>query len=326
MNLKRKIKNNIKKISLIRKIVRKYKIKQWEKFPTQISIESTSRCNSRCIICEHKDMKRTKQDMPMELYEKIIKECSQHKKLITNLSLSFMGEPLLDENIFKKIKLAKERGIKFVSFICNGSLLTKEKAKHLIDSGIDSIVFSVDGAFKASYEKIRVGLNYDQVTNNIKTLISLKRELKLKKPTISVDMVQTEFNKGEIELFKAQWQGLADEVMVRPLHVWGGEVIDKDLLNYSRNALPANKISRWPCFYLWKSMFISQSGKIALCCVDAECESSYGDVTKCSIKDIWQGEKIKEIRKLHLYGGIDKISLCGRCNFYLAKEMPWWWV
>ncbi|MDP2947732.1 MAG: radical SAM/SPASM domain-containing protein, partial [Nanoarchaeota archaeon] len=286
----------------------------------------TSRCNSQCIICEHKDMKRVKQDMPMELYKKIIKECSQYKKLITNLSLSFMGEPLLDENIFKKIKLAKEQGIGFVSFICNGSLLTKEKAKYLIDSGIDSIVFSVDGAYKASYEKIRVGLNYEQVTNNIKTLINLKKELRSKKPTVSVDMVQTKFNKGEIELFKAQWQGLADEVMVRPLHVWGGEVIDKDLLNYSRNTLSADKISRRPCFYLWKSMFISQDGKVALCCVDAECESGYGNITTSSIKEIWQGEQIKKLRKLHLCGEFDKIPLCGRCNFYLAKEVPWWWV
>jgi len=326
MNLKQKIKNKIKNTSLIRKVVRSYKIKQWEKFPSQISIESTSRCNSQCITCEHKNMKRAKQDMPMKLYKKIINECSQYKNLITNLSLSFMGEPLLDKNIFKKIKIAKERGIKFVSFICNGSLLTEKRAKRLIDSGIDAIIFSVDGAAKESFEKIRVGLNYEQVVGNIKRLAEMKRRLKSKKPTISVDMVQTKFNEGEAELFKRQWQDLADKVVVRPLHVWGGRNIDKELLDYSKNILHSNNQSRRPCIYLWKSMLISQSGKVALCCVDVECESSYGDVNKNSIKDIWQGERLKELRKLHLDGKFNKISLCSRCNFYLAKEISWWWA
>jgi MoaA/NifB/PqqE/SkfB family radical SAM enzyme len=325
MNLKQKIKNRIKNISLIRKAVKTYKIKQWEKFPSQIAVESTSRCNSQCIICEHKDMKRAKQDMPMELYEKIINECSQYKNLINNLSLSFMGESLLDENIFKKIKMARERGIKRVSFICNGSLLTEEKAKYLIDFGIDVITFSIDGATKESYEKIRIGLNYEQVVGNIKKFIELKKILKSKKPTISVDMVQTKFNETEAELFKRQWEGLVDGVMVRPLHVWGGKVIDKELLNYSKNILSSNNQLRWPCFYLWKSMVISQNGKTALCCVDVECEASYGDISRSSIKDIWQGEKLKKIRKLHLRGKFNEIPLCGRCNFYLAKETPWWW-
>lgn len=326
MNLKQKIKNKIKSISLIQKAVKAYKIKQWEQFPSQISIESTSRCNSQCITCEHKNMKRAKQDMSMELYEKIINECAQYKNLITNLSLSFMGEPLLDKNIFKKIKMAKERGIKSVSFICNASLLTEEKAKCLIDSDIDVITFSIDGATKESFEKIRVGLNYEQVVGNIKRFIELRKRLKSKKPTISVDMVQTKFNEGETELFKRQWEGLVDKVMVRSLHVWGGRTIDKELLNYSKNILRSNNQSRQPCVYLWKSMLISQSGKAALCCMDAECEASYGDVSRSSIKDIWQGEKLKKIRKLHLCGKFNKISLCSHCNFYLAKEVPWWWT
>lgn len=326
MNLKQKIKNKIKNTFSIRKVVKSYKIKQWKKFPSQISIEVTSRCNAQCIICEHKDMKRGKQDMSMELYKKIIDECSQHKNLITNLSFSFMGEPLLDENIFKKIKMAKEKGIKFVSFICNGSLLTEGKAKQLIDSGADAIILSIGGAVKESFEKIRTGLNYEQVIGNIKKLIELKKKLKSKKPIITVDMVQTKFNEKEVELFKKQWQGLADKIVIRPLHVWGGRVLDKDLLKYSKDALFIDGANRWPCVYLWKSMLISQSGKVALCCVDVECESSYGDVSKSSIKNIWQGEELKKIRKLHLHGKFSEISMCRHCNFYLAKNMPWWWV
>ena len=325
MDLKQKIKNRIKSIFLLRKVVRAYKIKQWEKFPSQISIEPTSRCNSQCTTCEHKNMKRVKQDMSMELYKKIINECAQYKNLITNLSLSFMGEPLLDKNIFKKIKMAKERGIKSVSFISNASLLTEEKAKYLIDSGIDVITFSVDGATKESYKKIRIGLNYEQVVGNIKRFVELKKRLGLKKPTISVDMVQTKFNESERELFKRQWEGLVDGVMIRPLHVWGGKTIDKELLDYSKNILPANNRLRWPCLYLWKSMIISQNGRVALCCVDVECEESYGDVSRNSIKDIWQEKKLKKLRKLHLCGKFNKIPLCSHCNFYLAKDRPWWW-
>ncbi len=188
------------------------------------------------------------------------------------------------------------------------------------------IIFSVDGATKKSYEKVRIGLNYENVISNIKRFIELKKKVKSKKPIISIDMVQTKFNEGETEPFKRQWEDLVDEVVVRPLHIWGGKTIDKELLDYSKNILRFNSQLRYSCFYLWKSMFISQNGKTALCCVDAECEESYGDVSRNSIKNIWQGEKLKKLRKLHLCGKFNKIPLCSRCNFYLAKEAPWWWI
>jgi len=326
VNLEQKVKDAIKKQPLIKKAFKAFKIKQFNKFPTRITLESTSRCNSQCITCEHKSMQRPKQDMPMALFEKIINECAQYRHLITNLNLSFIGEPLLDENIFKKIAIARKKGIKQISFICNGSLLTEEKAKNLIDSGIDFVTFSVDGASKENFEKIRVGLNYESVVLNIKRLAELKKKLGVKKPFISIDMVQLELNEAETELFKQQWVGLVDEIMVRPLHVWGGETIAQELIDYSKKLLPSGGEQRHPCFYLWKSMFILQDGKTALCCMDVEGEGSYGDVNSSSIKDVWQGKKLKKIRELHLGGEFGKIPICGRCNFYLAKGVPWWWI
>ena len=67
-------------------------------------------------------------------------------------------------------------------------ILTDEIAKELIELGIERIYFSIEGATKETYEKIRVGANYDKVIDNIKRFIQLKKEMKSPIPEICFRM------------------------------------------------------------------------------------------------------------------------------------------
>lgn len=318
-------KNIIKKNRLLKRIFLSTNLKRLSVFPSQVEIEVTSLCNARCIHCEYKDLKRPHAHMDMDLYKKIVDECSLYRKYIKELALFWIGEPLLDPTFFEKVKYAKQKGLPLVSTYCNGSLLILDNCQKLIESGLDKIVFGLDGASKETYESMRVGLSYDKVVKGIERLIDLKKKLGVSKPQVETQMVITPYNEHEQDLFKEMWRGKADYAFTRRMHVWSGQTLNKNLTKYSHQLVKEERLSSVPCFYLWKSMIIAQNGKVALCCIDSHVEEEIGNLNNQGIQEIWQGQRLNKIRELHLAGKMDKMPICQRCNFRQIKAYPWWW-
>ena len=67
------LKNNISKFfkNILFNIIRRHK----EVFPKILSIEFTSACNAKCIMCPQPDMERKKENMSPEILDKIIQSC-----------------------------------------------------------------------------------------------------------------------------------------------------------------------------------------------------------------------------------------------------------
>jgi len=322
MKIIQEIKNIIKKIKLLKLIIRYFKIKKMLKFPMQVQIETTSVCNSACITCSHKTMARPKTHMDFNLFKRIIDDCAQNRKYIKRMGLFFMGEPFLAPNIFKEIDYAKLKGIKYVFLISNGSILNKKIAEKILNSELDEIVFSIDGATKETFEKIRVGLDFEQVISNITNLLELRKQLNKTKPKIVIDMVVTPNGENEVKQLKEKWQGLADHVVVRSMHYFEG--IDKDLIAYAKKG-QKKTIKEFPCPYPWKSLTIFQDGQVSLCCMDINGRNIIGDISQSSVKDIWHGKLMNKYRQLHLINKKNDISACLNCDFHKVKGKPWWW-
>lgn len=324
-SLKELLKNKIRNTRFFKAIFRSIYLRKVLAFPFQVEIETTSLCNARCTHCEYGKLKRPHTHMELGLFKKIIDECHCFKKYCKNITLQWMGEPFLDPTFFEKVKYTKEKNSFFVSAYSNGSLLTPVNCQKLIESRIDKMTFSIDGATKESYESIRVGLSYEKVVEGIKRLARLKKKLNAKTPKITVRMTLTSFNVSEIDLFKKTWEGIADNCSVKNMHIWGGDIVDKDLIRYSHQHLEKRHSQFTPCFYLWKTIVIAQDGRVALCCVDSCIQEEIGDLSKETICKVWHGEKLNRIRKMHLSGKMGEIPICQKCNFKETKEYPWWW-
>lgn len=315
-----------RKIPFIKLLVRYFKIRRLLKFPKSVEIEVTNFCNARCPTCENPRLRRPKGCMDMNLFKKIIDECFDHRKYIKDIVLFWMGEPFLDPAFFDKVKYIKNKYNKFsLITVSNGLLLDKKMAQKLIDSGLEKISFSFDGNSKESFEKSRPGLVFEVVQDNIKQLINLRNSQNKTKPKVSVEMTINPYNSHEVDSFFATWNGLADVVWARPMHVWGGETIDKGLLKFSRNLVKKKRSLNHPCFRILAGMIIAQDGSVALCCVDAQIHEVLGDLNKQSMVDVWQKGRLAEIRDLHQRGRLDEYPLCRRCNFRHIKDDPWWW-
>ena len=170
-------------------------------FPTRFAVELTAECNLKCAMCHHPGMVRPKGRMPFELW----KRCADQVVEIspsTQCWFSFCGEPLLEpELLIRMIKYGKSIGLHSVNINTNGMLLTPEWAQPVIDSGVDLVVFGIDGFSPEVYEKIRIEAKRDIVYANVEYLLNLRKRLGYG-PEIQVQFIEMEENKHEFETFK----------------------------------------------------------------------------------------------------------------------------
>ena len=93
--------------------------------------------------------------MSMDLYKNIMQQIKILN--IPSIKLNWRGEPLLNPNLIHMIQLAKENNVLDVAINTNATTLNETKSNEILESGLDSIIFSFDGGTKQTYEKLRPG-------------------------------------------------------------------------------------------------------------------------------------------------------------------------
>jgi len=112
--------------------------------PFSLHVGVTDICNLNCKMCFYANTyseysKLNNQGMmDLELFKKLIREVKGKPMIILT-----GGEPLLHPQIEEFVKEVKEQGM-FCSMSTNSTLL-KEKAKKLVDAGLDFVILSLDG-------------------------------------------------------------------------------------------------------------------------------------------------------------------------------------
>jgi radical SAM protein with 4Fe4S-binding SPASM domain len=243
-------------------------------------------------------MQRKISTIDNSLFKKIINECKENKCKCVHLHN--FGEPLLDKDIFDRIKFAKDAGIKRVKIFSNGSLLDNDKAIKLINSGLDEIKISFDGSSKDEYENIRIPLKFDTVVSNITNLSRLRNSMgsNLK---IRVACCSTSSKTKTMEMLEKH----VDSFSFGKIHNWGDDADKTNILQ--RNI-------RKPCSRIWRTFTILADGTCALCCLDYEGKVILGNVKINSIAEIWKNSKYNYIRDKHTKGEQHKIPACNNCS------------
>lgn len=274
--------------------------------PIHLDIEATSRCNLKCIMCPRTEMKNNNTfwkecDFDLELYKKIVDEGSE--KGLKSIKFNYLGEPLINKNIVEMIQYAKSKNIIDVMLNTNATLLTEEKSKQLINSGLDKIFFSVDSPNKDTYEKIRINANFDKVIDNIKIFSSIRSQYNKNIPFTRISMVVTKNNYDEVDKFKTLFFPIVDEVAY---------VDYVEHTNISRSNININ--SNFKCPQLWQRMFIHPDGYVTVCCVDSKRIIKMGNIKHSTLEDIWTSSEYNKLREYHINGNLNKINICRNCH------------
>lgn len=147
-------------------------------FPLQINFELNATCNLKCPMCpisleSNSDKKQFV--FPFEIYKKVIDEGVS--KGLKAIRLNHVNEPLLRNDLEEFIVYAKRKGILDIYLSTNGLLLTQQRAKSLIESGLDRIQISLDAFSESIYKEMRPGSNYAKVKEHVLQLIELKKQM-----------------------------------------------------------------------------------------------------------------------------------------------------
>ncbi len=273
--------------------------------PDIVQIESTNLCNAKCVFCPRDEMHRRQGVMDMDLFKKVVDECAALG--ITHIRVHNYGEPFLDRQLVEKVRYAKGKRIQNVGMISNGSLITEELARGMVEAGLDAINISVDAAGREVFEATRLHLMYDDVVNNIKGLHRVRTEMGRRHPKLILSFVR-QTNSDDEQAFIREWGALADKIHITDLHNWAGALNDKSDVKF-------------PCYRLWQTFTVLWDGRVSLCCADFDGRHILGDVRTSTIARIWNSAPYRATRRQHLESGGPEI--CRSCDLP-KKDSPLW--
>ncbi|MBU0536362.1 MAG: radical SAM protein [Nanoarchaeota archaeon] len=289
--------------------------------PKRLTIETIFGCNASCSMCViNTPTKRKKGVMPLEMSNKIMDELAIYTDKIKMLDLFGLGEPLLDPHIFERIRYAKQKGFQSIAISTNADLLDEEKQKKLLDSGIDAVLFSIDGVKKETHENIRKGVTFEKVVENVKSIIKMRDKMGYNTRFI-VRFIKQENNKDQWEAYKTFWKPLLtkdkDLMIIYDMHTWGGEISTKDsLLNKEKDP----EIEKKPCHHL-QNLIILSDGSVPLCSEDfLHARHNFGNVKDQPALEIFNCPKFKAIREKHNEGNKNTMIPCKECTVLYSEK------
>jgi len=283
-------------------------------FPRFFQIETVSLCNARCVMCPVEEWKRDVNIMEEPLFQKILEELAKYTHLIRRVTLQLDGEPLIDRKLEARIAALKKIGVKYVAISSNASLMRPARAISIVDSGIDEVSFSIDGASATTFEAIRKRLKFDECVANTENFIKVRNE---RNPNLKVRVRMTvqEGNAHEVDAFLNYWKpriGPRDSAYYKLLHNWANWVRDYKLVpEHDPEALNSS-----PCIAPFGSFVILTDGRVPLCCADFNAAALTGNVKTSTIQAVWQGEVFRRIRETHLNKGRRGMPMCVDCNIW----------
>ena len=263
---------------------------------------------------------RKKGVMRMELFKKIIDSLEPHKDRFEALDIFGLGEPLLDPMIFDRIKYVKDKGFpQSVGFSTNADLLSPEKQKKLLESGLDIVIFSIDGINAETHESIRPKTNFHRATKNVLDTIHMRNEGN-HKTRFLVRFIRQDANRDQWEDYKTFWKtkldfGKGDFITAYNMHNWGGECGSKEETLAATGLRIDPVVEKKACHKPFQILVVLADGTVPLCDEDFHHgKYKYGNANDSDVLEIFNSPAFNKTRELHRSGNKTDMEICKNCT------------
>ncbi len=267
-------------------------------YPISVILELVNRCNLECTFCYQgyrNDAKKS--TLSLESLKNLFADFKKNKLDALLLSSS---EPLLYKNFSEILDMAKEAEIMDQFIFTNGTLLNDKNSAKILKSSLTRVFISIDAATRETYDQVRIpvgksSLKTDrlkQIETNVKNFVKMRNSMGLKIPLVRVSFIALEKNVHEVDDFIEKWIDVVDSVEVQKEK--SIELYD-DLLNkkYDNSKLI---LKEYNCNDPWAQITVNSDGTVGPCCSTIGRNISVGNILEKSLKEIWDGEKINQIR------------------------------
>lgn len=292
-----------------------------------IQIQTTSRCNGRCVMCPYLDSWQAANpgEMSEAVFERIVSQLEGRE--INKFCLYLENEPLLDPRLFKRLPIVLDRlAPRCVEISTNALVLTPDKLDRLgaLLSGVrHEIWVSFHGKDKASYEAI-MGLPYERALSNVVGLLKYTQHTPLRvilrgagQPQHDDLRLPSNFTEAE---YRAFWEGVfAEHGIVEPrpginffhYHDRSGTIMRNGL----RLSAPVRPdLTGFRCDRVGGWLHFLYTGELVICCMDYHREEIFGDIARQDLDEILSGPDFGSLRaKVEGREASPDNFICKRC-------------
>lgn len=309
--------------------------------PTHYDMNVSVVCNIKCPFCPRQTLTEEVVSgfMKPEHFEPVV----PHFETSHRTGLYGLGEPFLHKKFFDFLAAAKSRG-SYCMTSTHGMSLTPENIEKILDSGLDELCVSMDGATRRTFNFLRDGADFDTVTRNVRALTSRRWERGQTKPLINVATAVSKYNVWQMSAMVKLAHSLGadritfsnlvlDKVEHAHVSIVGTRVFRFNLWRAIRTAerlqfpctyyrqKPLPWLKEWApepspemrfgCPTLWRAVIVERDGNIKPCCY---MNTTFGNTAARSIPEALNGPEARALRRTFLDGNYEKA--CKGCHMF----------
>jgi MoaA/NifB/PqqE/SkfB family radical SAM enzyme len=328
---------------LIGPLVRRFP--QLYKSPICVEVETSTRCNKRCILCEHTHWKEKQEILTYNEFKQLINQIPT----LRWFGLTGEGDPLLNPDVVRILRYAKSKGMT-VWLDESFDLLNEDMAKQFVDMKLDGIMWSMDAASKDVYEKFKIGCNLDRTLSHVQGLLKAKKEAGSPVPEVIVRSIVSKFTVDEMpkivdivsglgakedfsDAARIQYIGVPD-IHEHYLPEFPPEIVSETKRRSQEKDFPVifahTEPDKFPSINKclnWMEPYIFMKGYVVPCCVvmmsnrrEYLRKRAFGNVFQQSFKEIWDSPRYSRFRQIVNKPDAPVPQFCVGCRSYNTKE------
>lgn len=286
--------------------------------PFALHIFPSHFCNLKCSYCLHslppdklliKDFQKIL--MEFDLFSKCIEDASQFPEPLQVLIFAGWGEPLTHPRIADMIRLAKQKNIaERIEIVSNGILLTHSLSTKLVEAGLDRIRFSIQGITSEKYHELAgARVDFGRLVDNIAYLYTNRGNTKIYIKTVETSVP----SKADKETFYQIFGPISDEIAIENIIPVIQGIDHSKFGNKFENRHCGGSAARVSvCPFPFYMVVVHPDGSYAPCC-SPDRPVTIGNLTRNSLREMWEGDILRNFRIAHLKGNRGDSTFCRAC-------------
>ena len=180
-------------------------------------------------------------------------------------------------------------------------------ASELLQAGLDSIKFSINGYDQESYRITHLKDDFNKVVKNFNDLLELKKT-KYPHTKILISSIIDRDKKELEESFKSYFS---------PNYELINAILKYDITYTPKFKDFQTDMSKLkPCSLVFNEIYIDSDCRLGLCCKDYFKEFDYGSLLKYDFKELYLGSQMSSIRQMHQSMEFPKDHFCKNCLLF----------
>jgi hypothetical protein len=288
------------------------------KRPLYLCVQTTNVCNARCVFCCYGKMKIKSQVLPLDAFEKVIREYSEMGGGAVSLT-PVPGDVLLDPHLLKRYEImGKYKNIDQISFTTNGIAFEKysdEELKYILSSSY-MVQISIGGLDREGYKSLYQVDQFDNVLRSVTRLLEMKKAMG---DDVLIHLAFRTNNPRFEESFSERLDMFRRQgCLISHLSSYGnfGGIVKGDDVKNAAIMDGSGLAKSEACVFPLLMPTALANGMVTNCgCVDVSGDYlGIGDARKESLGECWCSEKRRTILNSFAQGKLTEV--CRQCSLY----------